>query len=200
MSIISTMIQISVLFLPLFVVFASFTELIVFNEEVLLLFCFVSFLLYIYNAIGGLVFQSFVDQAQALEQQFSDTLVLSFQARSLQLDKLNTVRRVANCAVGLLAALLSGALMRLAKAAGPGDTVHISALVERIVVSFSSYSLKVEQMMASSIVSGMLFSNVLILMVGKPSLTGFVKPADAPVLAYRNKAVFLVLLESVLIA
>jgi hypothetical protein len=61
--------------LAIFVLCAlSFLDIIVFNEEILLTLCFLSFLFYCFNTLSDSIFSSFEDRASKFEQD----LLLSF--------------------------------------------------------------------------------------------------------------------------
>ena len=65
-------------FLPLFItlLLAGYLELIIFNEEVLLTLCFVSFIIFVYNFLGATVLSIFSERAN----KFETDLLVAFRA------------------------------------------------------------------------------------------------------------------------
>ena len=62
--------SISVVVLPLSIIFFSFSEILVFNEEVLLALCFVAFVFYAYSSLGQSAEKAFADQSVSIEAKF----------------------------------------------------------------------------------------------------------------------------------
>jgi hypothetical protein len=63
---------------PLLIIVLSFVEFIVYNEEVLLMLCFVSFILYAYHTVGGSVEDNFTSIATSYEQKLTSSYVKDF--------------------------------------------------------------------------------------------------------------------------
>lgn len=59
----------------------SFFDIIIFNEEILLTLCFLSFLFYCFNTLGGSIFLSF----EARASKFEEDLLFSFGFSKLAL-------------------------------------------------------------------------------------------------------------------
>jgi type IV secretory pathway TrbL component len=68
------MVEINILVTILLLCLLSFFDFIVFNEEILLTLCFLSFLFYCFNTLSESVFSSFESRAAKFEQD----LLLSF--------------------------------------------------------------------------------------------------------------------------
>lgn len=69
-----------VIFLGFLILIASFLELLVFNEEVLLTLCFLSFIFFIYTSLGESISSNFSEQARKYENgllsAFNDKFVI----------------------------------------------------------------------------------------------------------------------------
>ena len=65
--------------LPFLIICLSFTEVLVFNEEVLLTLCFVGFIFYAYTSFGLSIQQNFIEQAEGFEVLLSNSFNSKFQ-------------------------------------------------------------------------------------------------------------------------
>lgn len=72
--------------LSLLFLVSSFTEIIIFNEEVLLAFCFIAFVFFVYSYLSDTVFAIFDDRAK----KFEGDIVFAFES------KYNSVKSYAN--------------------------------------------------------------------------------------------------------
>jgi len=66
------------------ILLGSFLEIIVFNEEVLLALCFISFTLFAYNQLGSTISDIFADRAS----KFEADLIVVFEAKYNSLTEL----------------------------------------------------------------------------------------------------------------
>ena len=64
------MIPLTSVFLGFLVIFLSFTEFLVFNEEILLVLCFVSFLFFLYSFAANTVSAFFKGRSESIEASF----------------------------------------------------------------------------------------------------------------------------------
>jgi len=78
--------QISTIVFPLLIILFSFLEVLVFNEEVLLALCFLSFVFYAYCSIGSSVEDTFKDQTTSVETKFLFVFGNEFNLLKLTLD------------------------------------------------------------------------------------------------------------------
>jgi len=78
--------QISAVVFPLLIILFSFLEVLVFNEEVLLALCFISFVFYAYCSIGSSVEDTFKDQTTSVETKFLFVFGNEFTLLKLSLD------------------------------------------------------------------------------------------------------------------
>jgi len=65
--------------LSVLILLLSFLEIIVFNEEVLLALCFISFVLFAYNFLNVTVFTIFLDRANKFETDLLQALHVKFE-------------------------------------------------------------------------------------------------------------------------
>jgi len=61
--------------LPIIIAILSFSEVLVFNEEVLLALCFLAFIFYAYSFVGQLIQSAFDDISQKIETNFLQSTV-----------------------------------------------------------------------------------------------------------------------------
>lgn len=66
--------------LPLLILALSFTEILVYNEEVLLTLCFLSFLIYAYYNLAETAEQTFIETARSYEVQMIDAFISNYQS------------------------------------------------------------------------------------------------------------------------
>jgi hypothetical protein len=66
--------------LPLLILVLSFTEILVYNEEVLLTFCFLSFLIYAYYQLAETAEQNFLETAKSYEVQMIDAFISNYNS------------------------------------------------------------------------------------------------------------------------
>merc|ERR1712224_267187 len=66
----------------------SFTEILVFNEEVLLALCFIAFVFFAYSKLNNTISSFFKDNALKLENELLYSLVLKLQNSNLLLESL----------------------------------------------------------------------------------------------------------------
>ena len=77
----SPMVELHIILSIFLLCLLSFFEIIVFNEEILLTLCFLSFLFYCFNTLSDSVLSSF----EARAAKFEDDLLLSFSTTKLSL-------------------------------------------------------------------------------------------------------------------
>jgi hypothetical protein len=89
------MVEINVVFSLFFFVLFSFFDIIVFNEEILLTLCFLSFLFYCFNTLSESVASSF----EARAAKFEDDLLGSFNiGKNVLISEFNTSIKLQNIA------------------------------------------------------------------------------------------------------
>ena len=70
----------NLIILPLLILVLSFTEILVYNEEVLLTLCFLSFLIYAYYNLAKTAEQNFIETAKSYEVQMIDAFISKYQS------------------------------------------------------------------------------------------------------------------------
>ena len=81
------MVELNVIFSLFFFCLFSMFDIIVFNEEILLALCFLSFLFYCFNTLSGSVADSFESRASKFE---SDLLVTFGSSKTILISDFNT--------------------------------------------------------------------------------------------------------------